>query len=329
MTCDIEDVQMGHYRQLTREERYQIYVLKREGLSDRSIAQRLRRANTTISREWGRNQGGRGYRPAQADYFAHARRDATIRPRIGMAVRRAVVAGLLSDCSPEQIAGRLRREGLRVSHEWIYQQVLEDKRRGGGLWRHLRCQRLRRKRYGRPARGARIPGRVGIEVRPGVVDGRKRKGDWEADTVVGRRGRGPVVVSLVERRTRYTKLRLVKRGTARAVGDAVVGALSGMSHRKTITADNGLEFAGHRRISRLLRIGFYFAKPYHAWERGTNENTNGLLRQYCPKGSDFGALRAAQLRRAESRLNHRPRKCLGFMTPHEVMFSTSGVALRT
>ena len=319
---------MSHYRQLTREERYQIYILKRDGKSARAIARALRRANSTISLELLRNRGGRGYRPSQADFFSQARRDATIRPRIGAKVLVLVRAGLEADWSPEQISGRLALRGMRVSHEWIYQFVAADKRRGGGLWRHLRCQRRRRRRYGAPPRGARIPGRVGIEARPKRVERRGRVGDWEVDTVHGRRGRGPVVISLVDRKSRYTKVRKASRGTARAVGRGVERAMRGLP-RKTITADNGLEFAGHARISRKLGVKFYFANPHHAWERGTNENTNGLLRQYCPKGSDFRALSAAQLRRAERRLNHRHRKCLGYLTPHEVMFRESSVALRT
>ncbi len=137
------------------------------------------------------------------------------------------------------------------------------------------------------------------------------------------------MVSLVERKSRLTRLRLAERGTARAVGREVTGALRGLRWRKSITADNGPEFAGHAKISRALKVMFYFANPHHAWERGSNENTNELVRQYFPKGSDFGLPSAAQLRRAEQRLNRRPRKCLGYKTPHEAMFHRSRVALRS
>jgi IS30 family transposase len=310
---------MRRYKQLSRIQRHQVYSLLNAGLSKRKIALRLRRSHATIVRETRRNRGLRGYRPVQAQRRAHARRKGQPHRQTPLRVVRTVERLLLRDWSPEQISGRLARKGIRISHETIYRHVLKDKRVGGSLWTHLRCRKQRRKRYGRYDRRGRIPGRVGIEKRPAIVNARKRFGDWEVDTVLGRRTRGPVVVTAVERKSGLVKLRRVPRGTAKAVRRALVGALRGSARRVwTITADNGREFAEHAKIGHALKAGFYFARPYHAWERGANENLNGLLRQYLPKGSDFGTLQAAQLGRLERLLNSRPRKRCGFMTPKEV-----------
>ena len=311
---------MRNYRQLTREERYQMQSLLRRGDGVREMAKTLDRSASTISRELRRNRGGRGYRPKQADRLSRQRRLAAVRPRIGPALWRQVFACVRKDWSPEQISGRLRRKAIHISHEWIYQRLLLDKREGGDLWRHLRCQKLRRKRYGRYDRRGRMPGRVGIEKRPAIVARRSRLGDWEADTVLGRKTKGPVVLTLVERKSRYTRLALLPRGTAVAARQGMISRLRGGMPVKTITADNGREFAQHIHIARELKAKFFFATPYHAWERGLNENTNGLVRQYLQKGSDFGLLSHGQVRRVERRLNQRPRKCLGYKTPEEVIF---------
>ena len=310
---------MKHYKQLSRTQRIEIYIMLMDGLSKRKIAKRMRRSHATIVRETSRNQGLRGYRPVQAQQRMNARRKGIPHRQTPVRVICRVERLLLRDWSPEQIAGRLAREGLLISHETIYRHVLKDKRKGGALWTHLRCQRQRRKRYGRSSRRGSFPGRVGIEQRPAIVEQRERFGDWEADTVKGQRTRGPVVLTIVERKSGLVKLRLLARGTAKAVQRALVGALRGGAHRvRTITADNGREFYEHAAVSRALKAGFYFARPYHAWERGANENLNGLLRQYLPKGSDFEALQAAQLGRLERLLNNRPRKRCGYMTPKEV-----------
>jgi IS30 family transposase len=234
---------MKRYKQLTRTQRFQIYSMLKAGLSKREIAQELGRSHTTIVRETSRNQGLRGYRPVQAQQRMNARRKGTPHRRTPVQVIRRVERLLLRDWSPEQIAGRLAREGIRISPETIYRHELKNKRKGGALWTHLRRQRQRRKRYGRYSRRGSFPGRVGIGQRPAIVAQRKRFGDREADTVRGRRTRGPVVLTVVERKSGLVKLRRLARGTAKAVRLALVGALRGGARRvRTITADNGREF---------------------------------------------------------------------------------------
>lgn len=309
------------YTQLAQEERYQIHALLRAGHRPCHIAQLLGRHRSTISREIQRNTGGRGYRPIQAHGWALARRQGKSVARITARHWRTVRALIRQDWSPEQISGWLKlRRGLCISHEWIYQHILADKRQGGRLYRHLRCRKQRRKRYGSYTRRGHILGAVSIEQRPAIVDRRSRVGDWEADTIVGQ-CRSQAIVSLTERKTRFSVLRKVSDSTSAVVGKAMLAALGPLAERvHTITSDNGKEFAQHRRVAQRLRADFYFAHPYASWERGLNENTNGLLRQYFPKRSDFTAVTPQQVRAAMDRLNNRPRKCLGFKTPNEVFF---------
>lgn len=317
------------YAQLTREQRYQIYALKKEGHSRAAIARNLDVHKSTISRELKRNRGARGYRPRQADELAQARKRQRVKRRITAAQWRRVERLLRRDWSPEQIAGRLALEGQPpISHERIYQHVYSDKRGGGTLYRHLRCQRRRRKRYGsgRDRRGQ-LPARRSISERPAVVGRKTRLGDWEADTIVGR-GRRQALVSLVERKSKLVRLQKVARNTAELVAQAVTAQLGPLTV-KTITSDNGREFARHQRIAGTLAADFFFAHPYSSWERGVNENTNGLVRQYCPKRSDFALITAARLDRVMSRLNNRPRKTLSYKTPNEVFFKQPLVALTT
>jgi len=213
-----------------------------------------------------------------------------------------------------------------ISIETVYQRVYADKRNGGILWKNLRCQKQRRKRYGKTDRRGIIPNRQSIEQRPAIVDARSRIGDWEADTIIGKNHR-QAIVSLVERKTGYTLIRKVERKTAEAVIKATTHLLK--PHQKrvhTITSDNGREFAGHEEISKQLDADFYFAHPYASWERGTNENINGLIRQYFPKHSDFTTITQQEINTAMERLNNRPRKRLGYRTPNQLFF-TSGVAL--
>ena len=205
---------------------------------------------------------------------------------------------------------------------------IADKRAGGLLWQHLRCQKQRRKRYGKHDRRGIIPNRQSIETRPSVVDERSRIGDWEADTIIGK-NHIQAIVSLVERKSGYTLIRKVKRKTARAVRKAAISLLKPHQDKvHTLTADNGKEFAEHERIAKDLDADFYFAHPYASWERGTNENTNGLIRQYFPKNRDFTTITQQEINHAMKRLNSRPRKRLGFLTPAQVFFK-SGVALQS
>lgn len=317
------------YTQLTREQRYQIYALKKAGHNQTEMASIVGVHKATISRELHRNRGQRAYRPAHAHQLTKARR-ATARPRIGGQTWATVEALLRQQWSPEQIAGRLRLEGREtVSHERIYQHVWADQRAGGTLHLHLRCRRERRKRYGKHSRRGQIEGRVGIEDRPLIVDSRRRVGDWEADTIVGRRGRG-ALLTLVERKSKLLRLCWVERKGAEEVSEASLATLGPLAARVlTITSDNGGEFAHHGRIAQGLGAQFYFARPHASWERGVNENTNGLLRQYFPKHADFAMITEAEVERAMERLNNRPRKTLGYRTPNEVFYRRRPVALRS
>lgn len=288
---------MATYQQLTREERYQISALLKAGHAKTEIAQQLGRAYSTIKRELERNRGQRGYRPKQAHEKALARRQRHVTTRITAATWRKVKVRLRQQWSPEQISGWLRtRKQGQVSHEWIYQYVYQDQARGGTLWQQLRCQKQKRKRYGRYDRRGQLPNRVSIEQRPALVERRQRIGDWELDTIIGRRHQ-QAIVSVVERKSKYTLLVKVERNTAAAVTAAILRKLGPQTARvKTLTADNGREFARHEEIAAALDAQFYFAHPYHAWERGLNENTNGLVRQYFPKQTDFSKITAASTR---------------------------------
>ena len=314
---------METYIQLTQEERYQIYALKQADRPQSEIATILGRNKGTISRELQRNRGLRGYRPKQAHRLALERRKAKLRPRFSGTVWQQVESLIIKDWSPEQISGRLETEqDIRVSHEHIYQYIYADKRSGGELYLHLRCQKQRRKRYGSYDRRGVIPNQVSIDERPGIVDAKRRFGDWEGDTVIGKHHRG-ALVTLVERKSLYSVIAAVYRKTADAVRNAIVAGLTPYKERvHTLTYDNGREFTDHEEMAADLEARVYFAHPYSSWERGANENTNGLIRQYFPKGRDLTTVTQAEIEHAMDQLNHRPRKTLGFRTPYEVFFKT-------
>ena len=310
-----------NYTHLTREERYQIYALKKAGHTQNEIANVLKRNPSTIGRELTRNTGGRGYRPKQAHRLACERQAVNAR-QIDDATWQFALDRLDEQWSPEQISNH-----AAISHESVYQRIYADKRAGGLLWQHLRCQKRRRKRYGAYDRRGIIPNRQSIEQRPAIVEKRCRIGDWEGDTIIGKNHK-QAIVSLVERKSGFTLMRKVKRKTAAAVSRAVISLLA--PHREivhTLTSDNGKEFAEHERIAEALQADFYFAHPYASWERGTNENTNGLIRQYFPKGTDFTTITQKEINLVMNRLNNRPRKRLGYQTPAQVFFK-SGVALQ-
>jgi len=319
------------YTQLTQEQRYHIWALKKAGYKQTSIAQQVGVHKSTISRELRRNTGQRGYRPKQAQALATSRQQerASAR-RIAPSTWLLVENHLRQEWSPEQLSGWLQREHtLRISHECIYQYVYADKAVGGSLYKHLRCQKQRRKRYGSRDRRGQLANRRSITERPAIVDSRRRVGDWEADTIVGK-GHQQAIVSLTERKSKLTLLAKVEHATAEAVEEAMGRLLEPLAERvHTITSDNGREFARHQQIATKLRADFYFAHPYASWERGLNENTNGLVRQYFPKGTDFASITDAEVERVMQRLNQRPRKTLGFTTPHQVFFKQPPVALTT
>ena len=299
-----------------------------------AIAERLGRNQGTISRELKRNQGQRGYRPRQAqalrDSRAAARKN---QARIDPQVWELAKARLRECWSPEQIAGRFAADGIGgISHETIYGLVYADKQDGGDLHSFLRSQKKRRKRYGsgRSRRGQ-IPNRIGIEERPAVVDDRVRIGDWEGDLIIGKGG-SQAILSLVERKSRFTMLRRVERKTASEVCIAIIEEMKKMPEAfKTLTLDNGLEFAGHAELTEQIGVGVYFARPYHSWERGLNENTNGLVRQFVPKKASMEALEHEDVQAYADLLNDRPRKVLDYKTPREVLLKSlrrRGLAVR-
>jgi len=325
-----------NYSHLTQDERYQIAILNKAGHDQSDIARVMNRHKSTIGREMKRNRGERGYRPKQAQAFSQARMRACENgPRIAAETWAIVEVKLAETWSPEQIAGHLKVEGQpTVSHEAIYQRIYVDKRAGGTLHRALRCQKARRKRYGGRERRGTIPNQVSIDLRPGIVAERGRFGDWEGDLVIGA-GQKQALVTLNERTSRYSLIAHVPFKTAQAVSEAMISLLTPFAACvHTLTTDNGKEFAQHERIAEKLNADFFFAHPYASWERGANENMNGLIRQFFPKKMSFQTITQKDIEFAMHRLNHRPRKCLGFKTPHEVFMNQlhsrhNAVALQT
>lgn len=328
--------------QLTTDERYQITHLHLHGHSNAEIGRRLGRDRATIGRELDRNPdplGGYHYASAQQQ-AARRRSKASKRYKLdapGSVVLKAVRAGLRQRWSPEQIVGRLRRDhpddnAAWISHEAIYQWVYREASEGRLSYQRLRRPRKRRRCRipgDRKAKRGIIPGRVGIEERPGVVDERSRFGDWESDTVEGAKGRG-LVATHVERKSRYTLIGKLVDKKAATLAAATTSMMKGLPKklRKTMTPDNGKEFADFKTIERELNMAVYFANPHSPWERGLNENTNGLLRDWLPKGSDFRKVTKTRLAQIQTMLNNRPRKCLNYRTPLEVLNALPGVALR-
>ena len=314
------EVHMAYYTQLTQEERYHISVLCKERFPRAEIARRLKRHRSTITRELRRNTGMRGYRAKQAHHNASYRRHTAKKTiKLTRETMKLIIEKIKEKWSPEQISGWLKRIQIYISHERIYQILLENKRKGGKLYKHLRrSNRKRKKRYGSPDRRGQIPDRVSIDKRPKVVDTKTRIGDWEADTIIGRNHKG-AILTLVERKSKYTLIRKLNRKTSHAVNTAISELIKGLKKRFiTMTVDNGREFAGHKEIASRLNVDVYFAHPYHSWERGLNENTNGLLRQYFPKKTDLRKISIERVLHVQHMLNNRPRKLLNFLTPDEV-----------
>ncbi len=304
---------MGTYTQLTQTQRYQISALLKIGHLQTEIAKAIGVHKSTISRELRHNRGRRGYRPKQAHRFAMGRQNKA-KSKIKAEDWRWIEKLIRLDWSPEQISDQLHKEQrLKISHEWIYQYIYKDKWAGGALWKHLRCRKKRKKRYGSHEKRGQIPNRTSIDERPQVVSERSRLGDWEADTIIGK-GKKGAIVTLVDRKSRFLRMGLVSQRTKEAVKEMIISLLFDFPVH-TITCDNGKEFAGHEEVAKALGAKIYFAHPYSSWERGTNENTNGLIRQYIPKSTDFSKLTNADIQFAENRLNTRPRKCLSFNSP--------------
>lgn len=312
---------MRTYRQLTSGERYAIAALKRQGCTKAEIANELGRHPSTIGRELRRNErSGGAYVAFVAEQMCRARRSRSRRNRRFRPEDWAlVVSRLQEEWSPEQIAGRLRSAGaLRISHETIYRYIWEDRRRGGQLYLHLRgARKKRRKRYGRYDSRGRLAGKRPISERPPGAENRSRVGHLEGDTMLGSSDKH-CVLTLVDRRTGYLLLGKLQARTTEATNRRATALIRRTQRRvRTVTVDNGTEFHGYKTIEAATGARFYFATPHHSWERGTCENTNGLLRQYLPKRKSIAHVSQADCNRIARRLNDRPRKRLGFLTPAE------------
>jgi transposase, IS30 family len=318
------------YKHLSLEERHYIEVSLKNEESHSTIAESLNRSQCSITREITRNTGLRGYRHKQAHKMAkerHQLKQKTV--KLTDSVKNTINDLIRKDWSPEQVCGWLKKENnVSLHHETIYQYVLADKISGGQLYLHLRHQKKTyRKRYGSSNKRTKngIIDRVDIDERPDIVNNRERIGDWEADTIIGKNHRG-AIVTLDERKS---KLRLaMPTGTkaARSVTDAIKLLFTPIqAFIKTVTFDNGKEFAYHKEIASTLSCNTYFAKPYHSWERGQNENANGLLRQYFPKSMELVDATKKDVFDAVHKLNSRPRKCLGYDTPYEAFEKLTGI----
>ena len=309
------------YHHVTRDIRSQIYALKATGTSLHKIATIVERDVSTISREIKRNTGGRGYRFKQADEKAVERRENA--SRTPKKLTRTLVAiieeKILEDWSPDQISGRLKDDDIAsISHETIYQHIWEDKRTGGILYKHLRHngKKYNKRSSSTAGRGC-IPNRVDITERPQIVEQKARIGDWEGDTVISAISK-TALLTVVDRHSKFTRIKKIGRKTAENVRFAMNVVMRSLPVL-TVTYDNGMEFAAHQGIAADLKAHCYFAAPYHSWERGLNEHTNGLIRQYLPKSVDFKDITDDEIQAIEDRLNNRPRKILGYKTPMEVM----------
>ncbi|TCB54233.1 IS30 family transposase [Acinetobacter terrestris] len=311
-----------NYTHLTQEERYQISTLLREGFSKRYIAWRLNRSPSTISREIARNRARNGYFAKHANKLAQ-RRHCPNPKRIPYDIWAQVIAYLDLQWSPEQIASH-----ISVSLHSIYRFIQQDKSRGGVLFRNLRFRNQRKRKYGSIETRGQLTNRKSIHDRPAEIEQRSRFGDLEIDMIVGKNHQQSLV-SIVDRKTGYLWLKKCSTRKAEEVCQATIRLLKPIkAYLKTITADNGKEFSLHEYAAQQLDIDWYFADPYSAWQRGTNENTNGLIRQYIRKGSDLNDYTDAYIAEITQRLNHRPRKKLGFKSPSQVLWQQHGIALQ-
>lgn len=312
------------YRQITQEERYRIHYHRRQGLCAAEIARELGRHRSTISRELARNLHHPDYPcylPDIAQEHANGRRSRSRRgPQFGPAAWRLVRRYLRLDWSPEQISLVLGHYSiLYISHETIYRHIWRDKRRGGLLYRHLRqSPKHRRKRYrANDSRGI-LKGKRDITERPSAAEGRSVQGHVEVDLMFGARSRG-CILTVVDRKTRLVLIRKLRDKSMEEVCRVLIPLIR--RHRiRTLTVDNGSEFHDYARIERLTGAKFYFAKPYHAWERGTSENTNGLIRQYLPRSMSMVRVTQWECNAIARRLNRRPRKILHLQTPEQAHF---------
>ena len=307
------------YHRLCAEDRKVIYNMNQADFGQAEIAQAIGFSQPTISKELRRNKGKRGYRHKQAGELAKARQQQKGGAKvITGVVKEQVDARILVKHSPDQISKKLKLQNIHVSHESIYQYILADRVSGGFLWKQLRINGTRRYRLrNKVERGEKIKGRVDIEKRPPEVAQRIRYGDWEADLIQGV-ARSGFLLSLYERKSRVGKLYKLTGKQSEDVAIGIVMTLRNFDV-KTITYDNGLEFAKHGFVNDLLGSESYFCKPYSSWEKGGVENYNGLVRQYFPKGSDFSGITQERLQEVEDEINNRPRNILGYESPNDLL----------
>ncbi len=313
------------YRQLTLKKRYQIWALLQQGYKQKDIANRIGVHPSTISREIRRNWDTHSNRYEYTTAHFHTEHRHKSKPKytvITLRIENYIREKLKAGWSPEQISGRMKHDGAgSISHETIYQFVYRNKAGRGRLYRYLRHKNKKyHKRGSDYQRRGTIIDRVMIEKRPKIVEKKKRIGDLEIDTVIGKDHIGALVTA-VDRKSKFTLIKKVPSKHANVVTAALIEMLEPIKPViKTITSDNGKEFAYHKQVSQILDTDFYFANPYHSWERGLNEHTNGLIRQYLPKKTDFTQVSKEDIITIQEKLNHRPRKVLGYRTPHEVFF---------
>jgi IS30 family transposase len=315
---------MRKYHQLTHEQRYAIYTLKNQGFIKSRIAEIICVSVSTISRELKRNAGKKGYRPNQAhEKCLQRRHNADKHIKFKTAMKEYICQNLKQYLSPEQIVGVAKRTGIEiVSIERVYLFIWDDKKNGGDLYKYLRSSnKKKRKRYGSKDRRGQIKNRRSIDERPAIVEQRSRIGDYEIDTMVGK-ARNGYLVTLVDRKSKHTLIGLTHTKRSDHVTDEIIKLMTPVKqYIHTITADNGKEFSLHEEIAKAIEADFYFAHPYRSWERAINENTNGLIRQFFPKGHDFRKITTAEIETVMNLLNNRPRKLLGFKTPNEVFWN--------
>ncbi len=313
------------YKQLTLKERYHISTLLKRGWKQKEIAESIGVHPSTISRELQRNRDT--FTKEYSYDFAHSRSQSRQCSKakytvITSKIETYIKSKLKEDWSPEQIAGRMKRDkDFTVSHETIYRYIYYNKSRGGRLYKHLRHKNKKyHNRSNSYQRRGTIIDRVSIDKRPKIVEKKNRIGDFEIDTVIGRHHIG-ALVTVVDRKSKYAIIKNVSSKKAEEVTKALIEMLYPLRKiTETITSDNGKEFAYHKLVSEALDTSFYFAHPYSSWERGLNEHTNGLIRQYLPKKTDFTKISKEEITTIQDKLNHRPRKVLNYRTPYEVFF---------
>ena len=308
------------YRRVAGEDRLRIKDGLDAGLTKTEIADKLGFHKSTVGREINRNKGKKGYRPKQAHRKAMEREASKHGPyKMNPVIMTQIIERLELKWSPEQISNRLRIEGEEtVSAETIYKYIDEDRQNGGELWRHLRrSRRSRKRRFPSEDRRGKIQSARPISKRPMSANKRKSLGHWERDLMVGKNHKSAVLV-VTDRKSRFNKFRKLDGKYAKKVTRETATALKGLP-LKTMSNDRGLEFSDHQSYEKKMKVKVYFCDPYSSYQRGTNENRIGALRQYLPKKTDLKSLTNRELRKVEFEINNRPMKCLDWMTPYEII----------